>query len=264
MIDIHCHLLPGIDDGPRDWDQSLALCQAMVDDGITRAVVTPHLIDGVYENTRPLVERLTAELSERLGAAGIALEVLAGAEVDISSRLIGEDSDDLPLLGGGAAVLLEMPVAVIPHAMGDIIFQATSRDLVPVLAHPERNAILQQNPALAREWIDAGAAMQLDGDSLLGIWGRRTKLCSETLLLEGLFHAMASDAHSCDARPPQLRAALKKATALVGEEAVKLVTSGPEMILQGKHPGTPLYRVERGEVPEQPSLLGRLLGRDRR
>ncbi len=241
MIDIHSHLLPGIDDGPRTWEQSLALCQAMKDDGIRRAIATPHLIDGVYNNVRSRVEPLVVELNERLGAAGIDLEVLPGAEVDIASRHIIGNSAELPLLGGGKAVLLEMPVAVIPHAMAEIIFAACSRGLVPVLAHPERNELVQDRPDLVLEWIDSGAALQIDGDSLLDVWGKRSRRCAETLITRGLCHAMASDAHSCEKRPPRMTQALERARDLIGENARKLVIDGPEMILAGTVPATPFY-----------------------
>lgn len=267
MIDIHCHLLPGVDDGPKSWEQSLDLCRAMAANGITRAVATPHLIDGVYNNTLTRVRPLTDELNRRVQEAGIDLEILCGAEVDLSSRYVSMASDELPTLGGRGSVLLEMPMAVIPHAMAEIIFSARSQGFVPVLAHPERNEILQDNIALAEEWIRAGAALQLDGDSLLGDWGRGAKRCGEELLARGLFHAMASDAHSVERRPPKLRESLEVAIKLVGEDARKLVTTGPEQLLMGRCPETPMYppkplpkrrSVRRGR---KRTLLDRVLGR---
>lgn len=234
MIDIHCHLLPGIDDGPKNWDDSIDLARAMVADGITTAVATPHLIDGVYQNIREVVDPLVAQLNERLAQADIKLIVLAAAEVDLSSRHVTMDSPELPLIGG-KSVLLEMPMAVIPHAMADILFSVRSRGILPVLAHPERNEILQDNPALAVDWIHAGAALQLDADSLLGVWGRRTKHCAEHLLRAGQFHAMASDAHSTARRPPRMQEALAIVREHVGNAAAQdLVTRGPAAILEGR------------------------------
>jgi protein-tyrosine phosphatase len=258
VIDIHCHILPGIDDGPRDWDKSVALCRALVEDGIRTVVATPHLIDGVYENVSSRVGPLVAELDARLTKADIGLTVLAGAEVDFSSRHVTERTSELPALGGGPAVLLEMPVAVIPPAISQTIFVLRSRGLTPVFAHPERNELIQDEPALVREWIDAGALLQLDGDSLLGVWGRRTKTCAEQLLKRGLFHAMASDAHSTDKRPPRLTEALRRAVALVGEGAQALVTVGPERILAAGVVALPLYAVE--QVGDRPAQVGRRRG----
>lgn len=233
MIDIHCHLLPNIDDGPVSWVESLALAAAMVDDGITMAIATPHLIDGVYANTRTVVEPLVNELRARLQAAGIALRVDAAAEVDLSSRYVTEESSELPLIGG-RSVLLEMPMAVVPHAMADILFSVRSRGLLPVLAHPERNELLQDDITLCEEWLNSGAALQLDAESLLGVWGRGTQVCAERLLRRGKFHAMASDAHSTTKRPPRMREALAIATNLVGTSAQSLVTMGPAAILRGE------------------------------
>ena len=238
MYDIHCHILPGIDDGPKNWGDSLELCRAMVDDGIEHAIATPHLIDGVYENTRPVVAQLTRELVERLDQASIPLSVLPGAEVDLASNYVSEFSPDLPLLGDRSAVLLEMPVAVIPQAMSEIIFNICSHGVIPILAHPERNEILVSKPQLATDWISSGAALQLDGDSLLGVWGRQAERLGKELLLKGQIHAMASDAHSCKTRPPRLREAMEHATALVGESAQDLVSTGPQTLLAGRLPET--------------------------
>lgn len=244
MIDIHSHILPGIDDGPRTWDAAIALCRKISEDGVLTSIATPHLIDGIYENVAARVGPLVRELNERLGSENIALTVLPGAEVDFSSRYLTELTDSLPLLGGAPAVLLEMPVAVIPPAIAETIFGLRSRGLTPVIAHPERNELLQDRPALVQPWIDAGALLQLDGDSLLGIWGRHTQRCAERLLVSGHFHAMASDAHSVDKRPPRMTAALERALELVGEGAHALVADGPAAILQGRHVATPLYQVD--------------------
>lgn len=268
MIDIHSHLLPGIDDGPKTWEQSIDLCRAMSESGIKTAVATPHLIDGIYNNTRSVVQPLTDELNRRIADAGIELKVLWGAEVDLSSRYVSQASDELPTLGGGGAVLLEMPMAVIPHAMAEIIFAARSRGLVPVLAHPERNEILQGNMKLASEWIDAGAALQLDGDSLLGDWGGSAKRCGEALLKRGLVHAMASDAHSVGRRPPKLRESVQRAIEIIGPDAQKLVLEGPAELLRGNCPETPMYKPQstgrsdsvRKKRRRSGSLLSRVFG----
>lgn len=234
MIDIHCHLLPGIDDGPRTWDESLALCRAMVADGIQVAVTTPHLIDGVYENTLAVVRPMVAELNKKLEDEQIMLRVHAGAEIDISSRFVVEKKEELPILAGGPCVLLEMPVAVIPSALDRILFDLLSSGILPILAHPERNEHVQRDVSLVAGWHRAGAAIQVDAESLFGIWGRRAEHISMSMLRRGLVNALASDAHSCDRRPPRLRAAVDLAQEQIGEQAQILVTEGPAALLQGK------------------------------
>ena len=264
MIDIHSHLLPGIDDGPRNWDDALDLCRSVVGDGIRTSVATPHLIDGVYDNVRAVVEPLTAELNQRLRDAGIELTVLSGAEVDFSSRHAGEDGDELPCLGTGNAVLLEMPVAVIPPAISQTIFAVLSRGGVPVIAHPERNEILQRNPSAAAKWVREGALLQLDGDSLLGVWRQRTQRCAETLLSAGLAHAMASDAHSTRRRPPRLSKALQRARELIGDSAAKLVGEGPRCILDSRPLVHPLLDIRAGTDDGSTQAIERPRGRLRR
>lgn len=260
MIDIHCHLLPGIDDGPKTWDDSLALCHAMSANGIRTAVATPHLIDGIYNNVRSKIEPMVRDLNVRVKNEGITLEILAGAEIDLSSRHIASSSPDLPRLGGGNAVLLEMPMAVLPHAMDSILFGVRAQGLVPVLAHPERNELLQDDIDLAQGWIDAGALLQIDGDSLLGVWGSGAKYCAERLLSERLCHAMASDAHSVDRRPPRLRESLAAARVIVGPGVDVMVGAVARAILRGTTVPTPAYAVQDG-LDEAESTRRRKEGR---
>ena len=266
MIDIHSHLLPGVDDGPRDWDASLALCKKVAEEGVRVSIATPHLIDGVYDNVVGRLAPLVRELNDRLADAQIALTVLIGAEVDFSSRHVTERTDDLPLLGGNRAVLLEMPVAVIPPAISETIFTLRSRGLTPVIAHPERNELVQDRPSLVRPWIDAGALLQVDAESLLGVWGHHTKRCAEHLVRRALVHAMATDAHSVDKRPPRMLAALERAAAIAGDDVRKLVDEGPRAILAGTPVATPLYRVDPQPAEERVggerrSFFGRMFQR---
>ncbi len=268
MIDIHSHLLPGIDDGPKTWDDAIALCHSVAKHGVTTSIATPHLIDGVYNNTRSRLLGLLRELNDRLQDAGIPLEVLPGAEVDFSSRHVLEVTDELPLLGNAGAVLIEMPVAVVPPRIADRLFKIRAHGLIPVLAHPERNEELQRRPELAREWVRAGAALQLDAESLLGLWGHHARACAETVLRAGYYHAMASDTHSVERRPPRLNEALERVRALVDGEALRLVNEGPRALLAGKCIDLGLRA--RGGIGEcadggpERSLLRRLTGRWRR
>ncbi|HYC55676.1 MAG TPA: CpsB/CapC family capsule biosynthesis tyrosine phosphatase [Candidatus Binatia bacterium] len=254
MIDIHCHLLPGIDDGPRNWEESTDLCRAMVEDGITRAITTPHLIDGVYENTLQVTRPLVAELRQRLGDAGIDLDVEAAAEIDISSRFVSGDSSGMPTLCGSAA-LLEMPVAVIPHAMEQILFAVRSRGLLPVLAHPERNHLVQENPDVVTAWVQLGAVLQIDAESLLGLWGKGSQRCAEKLLMNGVVAAVSSDSHSCRKRPPRMTAAAARTRILLGDFAAHMFTVTPAAILSGQFRELP--HLEIGSTRTR-SLLGRL------
>lgn len=248
MIDIHCHLLPGIDDGPRSWEDSLDLCRAMIDDGIVHATTTPHLIDGVYENTSPVVQPLLLELRQRLEAAGIDLKLDAAAEIDISSRFVSTDAPDIPTLNGHG-VLLEMPVSVIPHSMAQILFGVSARGFLPILAHPERNHLVQDQPDLVLEWVAAGAALQLDAESLLGIWGRGAERCAIRLMELGVASALASDAHSTTRRPPRMADGIARAVSLIGERGNLLGTEGPASLLRGEIPEHADGKIIKAERP---------------
>src|SRR6185436_16544449 len=139
VIDVHSHVLPGIDDGPKTWDQSVALCQALAADGVTTAVATPHVIDHVYPNTRSRVAPLVAELGARLAEAGVPLTVLAGGEVEMSCRhLTDPPFDDIPTLAGGRYVLIEVPATLVPRSFEALLFSLQARGVTPVIAHPER------------------------------------------------------------------------------------------------------------------------------
>ncbi len=266
MIDVHSHLLPGLDDGPRSWEEAIALCKLIAAEGVRVSVATPHLIDGVYENDSTRVRPLVEELQRRLQKAGVPLEVLPGAEVDFSSRRVAAGDETLPTLGRSRAVLLEMPVAVVPPAIDETIFSLRARGMVPVIAHPERNELLQEQPQMAGRWTQTGALLQLDADSLLGLWGRRTKRCAEALLALGLAHMLATDAHSCDRRPPRLREALARATEVVGPDARKLVEDAPAALLAGRTVVPPAGRAPStgsSRSGARTSLLGRLFGKHR-
>lgn len=251
MIDIHTHLLPGVDDGPRNWEEALDLCRAAAGEGTRIAVVTPHLVDGVYPNTADRVRAIVAELRRRLAAAGIALEVLAGAETDIGSRGLVDPAAaaEVTALGNGRTVLVEVPVSAPASRLGTMIFALASRGLRPLLAHPERIHALQRRPELAAAWREAGALLQVDAESILGLAGRETFRTAASLIRRGLAHALASDAHSCARRPPRLSKAVAVVEEHAGREVAEFLTrEGPARILEGRSPGQP---------PRAPAWRGR-------
>jgi protein-tyrosine phosphatase len=241
VIDVHSHVLPGVDDGPKTWDQSVALCQALAADGITTAIATPHVIDHVYPNTRAGVASLVAELRARLAAAGIPLTVLAGGEVEMSCRhLTDPPFDDIPTLAGGRYLLIEVPATLVPRSFESLLFSLQARGMTPVIAHPERCLTVQRQLGVARGWRDAGAVLQLDAESVLGVFGDAAETAAHALIDAGLAHALASDSHSCRKRPPRLGAAARAIAELAGPEVAHfLVREGPQRIVSGSAAGEP-------------------------
>jgi protein-tyrosine phosphatase len=282
MTDIHTHLLPGIDDGPESWEESLALCALLVADGITTAVATPHVIDEVYHNTPESIAAGVAELNRRLAEAQTPLQVLAGGEVHMtcarltlppdsraqggppcsvqagssrgiqagSSRGIQAGSSrtlDIPTLNGSRYLLLELPSAVMPPSVPALVFALTSRGSIPIIAHPERIHALQEHPELGEQWLATGCYFQIDAESVLGLWGGAAATCARHLIEAGLAHALASDAHSCRKRPPRMRDATATIADWVGSDMVDyLVNHGPDRLVSDRPPGEPPPRTVSG------------------
>jgi protein-tyrosine phosphatase len=241
VIDVHSHLLPGVDDGPKSWDAALDLCRAVADDGVTISVATPHVIDGVYPNTTARVAALVRELNDRAGTAGIPLTVLPGGEVSVGcGRLVERWTDDVPTLAGGRHLLLELPVTLVPHAFEQLVFSLRARGVTPVVAHPERCLAVQRDVAVARAWRRNGALLQVDAESLLGLWEDGARRAAIAIVGEGLVHLLASDAHSCRRRPPRLAAAARVVADVAGPEMARfLVDEGPRRVVEGSPAGEP-------------------------
>jgi protein-tyrosine phosphatase len=241
MIDIHTHLLPGIDDGPSTWDESLDLCRLLVAEGVRTAVATPHVVDNAYECSRTSIIAAVAELNGRLDRAAIPLSVLPGGEVEMSClRLTQPPHDEIPTLNNTCYVLVEIPTAAQPPTLSALLFKLMSRGAIPILAHAERIQALQENLALALEWNIAGCYFQIDAESVLGLWGNAAATVARRLIEGGLAHALASDAHSPSRRPPRLRAAQDRVAEWAGPAMTEyLVGRGPSCFIAGNPPGAP-------------------------
>lgn len=231
MIDLHCHILPGIDfDGPPRLDDVLEMGRIAVADGIRKIVATPHIKETIHP-----VEFLGDQvrlLNEVFAKNSISLEVLQGAEVN---TMIDPSSFGDYTLNGTDYVLLEFPHSHLPKNAIEIVFDAVLDGLSPIIPHPERNPSIVRRPELVSDLVKAGALIQLTADSLLGGFGPEARECSLYLLERGQVHLLATDAHSPDWRRPVLSRGVKAASRVLGEaEALRLVNDNPESILAGK------------------------------
>ncbi len=209
MIDIHCHMLPGIDDGPQSWGESLAIARRASEIGIKTAVVTPHFIPGVYRWRREKGEALHAEFRRRLAENEIPLETHLAAEVGIFAELPEWIvAGKVPLMPTGQHILLETPMYGGENMLRDMAFFVLSLDVIPIFAHPERS-VLFQDLHLARDLVETNAELQLDAGGLLGQWGSEIKRLTLNLIDQGFVHYVASDTHGTTRRDPKdlLRAA---------------------------------------------------------
>lgn len=199
MIDIHAHILPGIDDGAADWAESLEMAALAVESGVDLLVATPHAASsGKARNwmNDDLVQ-LMLSFRRRLAEAKIPLKVVAGMEIfgtDEAPQLLREGK--LMGLNGSRYPLLEFPFVDYAAEATDILEEILADGMRPVVAHPERYDYVQQNPSLLNLWVEMGCLLQINRGSLLGRFGRREQLLSEVLVMRGFAFAVASDAHS--------------------------------------------------------------------
>ncbi len=232
MIDLHCHLLPGIDDGPASMAEALALCRHAVASGITHSVVTPHVHPGRYANDAASIAVVAASLKRAVVEAGIPLAISFSGEVRISPEVMTMvEAGLIPFHGewdGGRVMLLEFPHSHIPPGSDRLIRWLQQRGIAPMIAHPERNKDVMRDLARLHEFVDAGCLFQVTAGSLAGRFGGVAEERACEIVQAGWATVLASDAHNLGARPPELADGLAVAVELVGENAaMALVMKNP-------------------------------------
>ena len=211
MIDLHCHYLPGIEDGAQSMAEALDLARASVADGITHAVMTPHIHPGRYENSRTSVVDATVQFRSALKEAGIPLQIFPAGEVRLSSDVIDLlEQGELPFVGtlkGYQILLLEFPYGQLPVGTEKLARWLLAQKIRPLIAHPERNKVIMQNIEKLRPFIDMGCLMQITGASVLGGFGQAVQDSAVAMLEQRWVSVVASDAHNLLHRPPVLTSA---------------------------------------------------------
>ena len=240
MIDLHCHLLPGIDDGAPDDATSIEMARIAAADGIRTTACTPHIYPGLFENDGTDIALRIANLQRALDEAGIALELTIGADAHLSPELLRRLGDTTaPTLAGSRYFLLEPPHTVAPPRFADAVLDFVSAGFIPVITHPERLMWIEQHYAVFAGLVDGGAWMQVTAGSLTGRFGRNAQYFGRKMLDDGLVHILATDAHGTQHRAPLLAEGRRAAEELVGtEEAAQLVCSRPQAILDNHPPET--------------------------
>lgn len=239
MIDLHSHILPGVDDGAATLEESLEMARAAVADGIQVIAATPHVRED-YPTTPETMERLVAELSAELAAADIPLQVLPGGEIGLDrlDDLSPEDLRRFGLGGSEAHLLLEFPYVGWPLGLEERVFRLAAAGVAAVIAHPERNSEVQAAPERLEPAVRAGALVQVTAASLDGRLGRRSQRAGLDLLERRLAHLLASDAHAPSIRGIGMSAAVE---ALGDEELARWLTvDAPAAVVAG------------GEIPPRP------------
>lgn len=238
MIDLHCHLLPGIDDGAVDLEMSLRMARMAVADGVHTLACTPHIYPGLYENTAAGIRAAVNSLQARLDARGIKLRLLVGADVHLQPGLSESiRGGRVPTLAGSRYLLLEPPHHVAPPRFEESVFDLMAAGYVPVITHPERLTWIEDHYPTFTRLVERGVWMQLTAASVAGKFGRRPRYWSQRMLDEGCVHILASDAHHPERRPTILSEGRDAAALRVGEiEANHLVLTRPQGIVENAAP----------------------------
>jgi protein-tyrosine phosphatase len=261
MIDLHTHILPGIDDGVQTIEDSVEFARVASEDGVKTIVATPHYKEGVWENHREGILDGVRVLRERMSAEGLQVNLLPGAEVHLCPDLVGrvKDGRATTLNDNGRTVLLELSLTQYPVELDNLVFQMKLAGLQVLLAHPERIRFFQDDIRRYESVVQLGAYGQITTGSMLGTFGSDARRFTEELLRKGLVHVLASDAHNVRGRPPILSEALEAIEPWVGQRRAEIMaTDAPAAFLEGREPELP--PVER-RVRSGRSLLGRLFGR---
>ncbi len=234
FVDIHCHVIAGIDDGPREIEDSFEMLRIARADGITSTVATPHINNGLYDTEVDEIKRGLALLKETDDRP----ELHMGADVRISSDLPGRiRRGEVPLINGRNFLLLELPTFGIPPMdhLRRLFATLGEMEVYPVISHPERNMIILENISVLQEMVNHGVYCQVTAMSITGGFGREIEGFTRVLFRKGLVHAVATDAHDPKERPPVLSRAYEKVSRLFGQDtAERVFLLNPRKILQGQ------------------------------
>ena len=232
MIDIHSHILPGIDDGPPTLEESLALARACVADGIRHVVATPHVFPGRYDNRRGGIEAEAARFRKALEVFRIPLALSVAGEVRLMPEVVELLArDEIPFLcerDGYRLMLLELPDHQIPLGAEAFVGRLLAARVRPVIVHPERNKAVMAKPERVRGFVDLGCEVQVTAGSVIGLFGERVAQAAHALIGEGWVSAIANDAHNLRGRRPCMSPAREALAARYGERlATRLTLEGP-------------------------------------
>lgn len=247
MLDLHCHILPGIDDGAVDLDMALEMARIAADDGITTIACSPHIYPGMYDNDAAGIAAAVAAFQAELDRNGIALTLHSNADVHLVPGLLeGIREGRVPTIAGSRYLLLEPSHHVAPPRFEESVFELMAAGYTPLITHPERLAWIEHQYEVFDRLSRRGAWMQITAGALTGRFGRRVKYWAERFTGEGHTMVLATDAHHPQRRPPLLAEAREAAAALVGAgEAEHMVHTRPAGVIADIAPDElppPLFR----------------------
>jgi protein-tyrosine phosphatase len=235
MIDIHSHILHQVDDGPQTLEESIEMCRLSAADGVGVMVATPHAFDSVHTTHNPAVLRL--KVDELNAALGGGPRVELGCELRFTHDVVSQVcvKNTAPRLAGGPYVLVEFPHMVVPLGAERVFYELLSNNVMPIIAHPERNRVLMSDPEHFFSLVEMGVLGQVDSGSVMGQFGSKIQQTARIMLEHGLIHIIASDCHNTRNRLPGLSAAVQEVSNILGEEGARSISVGnPGAVVEGK------------------------------
>ncbi|GAB3063779.1 tyrosine-protein phosphatase [Salinicoccus sesuvii] len=235
MIDIHNHVLIGIDDGPKTEEEAVALLKQAIDNGITDIIATPHHHSGAFLNPRSKIIEKMEELSKLIETHQLDIKVHPGQEIRINGDMVTELQFDVSIpLNQSQYVLVEFSFTEVPNYVEKLLYDLQMKGYIPVIAHPERCKPITKNPNRLYEIIEKGAIAQVTASSISGALGQNLKETSLAMIENNLAHVISSDAHSTKTRPFLLKEAYEVVTEELGENFTEVLQLNAGAILHNK------------------------------
>lgn len=232
MIDIHCHILPEVDDGARTLEDSLAMARKAVNEGIHTIIATPHHKNSQFENPKENILEKVIMLNEKLSQENIPLKVLPGQEPRINGTLVEDyEAGEILTLAEGKYIFVELPTAHVPRYTERLLYDVQVKGLMPIIVHPERNQEIIKNPDLLYKLVKNGTMTQITAASICGKFGKNIRKFTEQLVDANLTHFIASDAHNITSRSFCFQEALDEIKTSYGSDMVYYFTENAELLI---------------------------------
>jgi len=243
MIDLHCHILPGVDDGAENIEASIAMAEQAVSQGITHILCTPHHNNGKYTNPKSEVISLVASLQAELDKRKLPLTVLEGQEVRITGDLIEDIRKDKILFTDleDTYILIEFPTMEVPSYTEQVFFELLQMEKVPVIVHPERNAHFRKDPNNLIPFLEMGCLAQLTAPSYVGVFGKDIQKTAKIMVEHNLVQMVASDAHGVSKRPFYMKEIFSQIENDFGMDVVNKLQQVAKDVLNGDEVDYPNY-----------------------
>lgn len=243
MIDFHTHILPNIDDGAKNIEETLLLVKEAEEVGFEAIISTSHYMEGYYETNTPERELWINIIYEKLQEEKSTMKLYMGNEIYLSNHMVSLLKEEkASTINDTSYVLFEMPLNIKPLNVYNVVYEMMQNKLVPILAHPERYTFIQESPEMIKDLMEKGVYMQANYGSIIGYYGKSAQIMVKRLLKNNMVHFLGSDVHSPHTIYPRIPQIMTKLTELIGKEKLEeLTTKNPKLVLQNK-------RIEMGEL----------------